>query len=86
MRFLMNKFIKLGAYLVLLAGSLIAFLLFSFAIYFLVVYPEGNMSGKIIASIIIVVIAIASLIITISIFETILETIKIEYELDRGQK
>ncbi|HLC43945.1 MAG TPA: hypothetical protein VJK08_02365 [Patescibacteria group bacterium] len=74
---------KFGAYLILAAGILLAVVLFSFAIYFGFIYPGANQNGKVIVSIVFIIIAATTLIITISIFETIIETIKIEKKIDK---
>jgi len=74
---------KFGAYLILVAGILLAVVLFSFAIYFGFIYPGANQNGKVIVSIVFIIIAATTLIITISIFETIIETIKIEKKIDK---
>ena len=60
-----------------------AVVLFSFAIYFGFIYPGANQNGKVIVSIVFIIIAATTLIITISIFETIIETIKIEKKIDK---
>ena len=74
---------KFGAYLILAAGILLAVVLFSFAIYFGFIYPGANQNGKVIVSIVFIIIAATTLIITFSIFETIMETIKIEKKIDK---
>ena len=80
---MISRLTKFGAYLILVAGILLAVVLFSFAIYFGFIYPGVNQSGKVIVSIVFIIIAATTLIITFSIFETIMETIKIEKKIDK---
>ena len=80
---MMPNLTKFGASLILVAGILLAVVLFSFAIYFGFIYPGVNQSGKVIVSIVFIIIAATTLIITFSIFETIMETIKIEKKIDK---
>ena len=80
---MISRLTKFGAYLILAAGILLAVVLFSFAIYFGFIYPGVNQSGKVIVSIVFIIIAATTLIITFSIFETIMETIKIEKKIDK---
>ena len=78
---------KFGAYLILAAGILLAVVLFSFAIYFGFIYPGVNQSGKVIVSIVFIIIAATTLIITFSIFETIMEMLHLEETVEsRGKK
>lgn len=80
---MISRLTKFGAYLILAAGILLAVVLFSFAIYFGFIYPGANQNGKVIVSIVFIIIAATTLIITFSIFETIMETIKIEKKIDK---
>ena len=78
---------KFGAYLILVAGILLAVVLFSFAIYFGFIYPGANQNGKVIVSIAFIIIAATTLIITFSIFETIMEMLHLEETVEsRGKK
>lgn len=86
MKFL-HRFIKLGAYLALLSGLVVAIALFSFAIYFWFIYPSSvSQASRVATALVIIIVAVATLIISVALFETIIETIKIENKLGIDQE
>lgn len=82
-----EKFIKFGAYLILICGIILFLAFVGFSIYLFTAYPYTSMQKKALVGAAVLIMGVVELIIIISIFEAMIETAHLEAkEESKGPK
>lgn len=81
-----NNLIKIGAYLILIFGSIIALGLILTALITIVLFPEANLTKKILVAGGMVIVAAIIFMISLGLFEFMIEIIEIEQEVAKLEK
>lgn len=78
-----NRMIKIGAYLVLISGIAFCLLLIIIGIALFLAFPDANLAKKLGMAGIILIIIVLVMIFILSIFDSMIDIVKMEYEMEQ---